>query len=147
MMCRFTCGSQNVAWTFRPDLDRQSIWWQPSHTYHDVVGEVIVYKKLPCSPEKLKKINDELQVTGGDTRIAYHGLPAYAVANVARNSFLASDSKERGHQSLEGKHGAYVSPFPTTAWGYSTPHILKDKDLPPRATTLDQVHVPGHGQS
>jgi hypothetical protein len=87
---------------FHPDLDQQSVWWQPSHTYDDVVGEVIVYKKLPCSPEKWKRISDALQDIGNE-KIAYHGCPVYAVASIARNGFLASDNAERGHQALEGK--------------------------------------------
>ena len=96
---------------YDPWVKEGDVWWEPIHTYDDKIGEVIIYKKMPCSPEEEKKIRGELQVTGGNTRVAYHGLPVYAVANVARNGLLPSDNADRRHQSMEGKHGVYVTPY------------------------------------
>ena len=107
---------------YSPDIKEGDIWWEPSHTYRDDIGEVLVYRKCPSDPDRTMAMNVLIR-DDGEVQTAYHGLPSYAFANVTRNQFLASDNKERGHQSLEGKYGAYVSPIQRTAWGYATPHV------------------------
>jgi len=115
---------------YSPDVKEDDIWWEPGHTYRNDIGEVIVYRKCPSDPNRTMAMNAISR--DGDMQTAYHGLPTYAVGNAARNQFSASDNKERGHESLDGSYGAYVTPVETTAWGYAIAHLLfEDRDLPP----------------
>ena len=95
---------------------------------------MIVYQKLPQSPETAQRLSKAQQDLDGYA-IGFHGSPGYAVGCTARNGFLASDNAERGHQFLETDKGAvggvYVTPWKITADGYAIPHILfKDTSLP-----------------
>ena len=68
-----------------PQVKDGDVWWGPVDSYWDNIGEVITYHKCPKDPERTMSMGS-LHVDG-DMRIAYHGLPPYAVGNVARNSF------------------------------------------------------------
>ena len=119
---------------WRPGLGPDDVWYEPHHTFTDEGMELIVFTKLPRSPEKVKRVRDARKHMSSE-RIVYHGTVPYAAANIARNEFLASDDEERGHQSLgteEGKlTGVYVTPVEDTAFVYAVPQILfRDYDVP-----------------
>ena len=118
---------------WRRGLTGEDIWYEPHHTYSEDGKEVIVFTRLPCSPEKAQRIRKARSMVDGH-RIAYHGTISYAVPNIAANQFIASDNVDLGHRTLgsetgENLTGVYVTPVEVTALGYATPQIMfRDHD-------------------
>ena len=113
---------------WRPGLTAEDIWYEPHHTYPEDGKELIVFTRLPCSPDKAERIRKARSLVDGH-RIAFHGTISYATPNIAANQFIASDNKDRGHRTLgsdtgEDLTGVYVTPIEDTAVGYATPQIM-----------------------